>query len=266
MLGDIIELRFLPLLLLYGIGLSAVFGLGALLFHLFVTQAELSVHNEPAGARLGFLEPTVAVLILFTITASWLRNGDLIGFVQEETGRMNLLGHAALTLPEPLRSRLVGATADYATAVGAVEWPGLRHGAARSAAASDALQALTRAYSGAAAGGPRERVILRHSNRLVRELAEQREARLTTARYPHGDLLQGLLVVTLGVTLTISWFFGATSLASKLVLGTMFAFSVSLALVFNQVMAHAFDGPGQVDASAYLELAQSLRAALAAKT
>jgi hypothetical protein len=261
MLDSLLDLRFLPWLLLFGLGLSAIFVFGTILFHIYVAQTQLLPYNEPTGARIGFLEPTLAVIMLFTIAISWLRYGDLVDTIQDETARMTLLGRSALTLTEPQRSRLVYATADYSAAIADAEWPEMRAGA-RAAVATDTLQVLIRTYAAAQAADAREQVILHSSRRLVEELSEQREKRLAAARQPLSETLQGVLVASLGATLMLSWFFGMPSLSSKIALGILFSFSLGSLLMFHAVLAQAFTGPAALDASAYGELARTLRAAL----
>ncbi len=260
--GDLIDLRFLPYLVFYGVAGALLFVVGALVFHVFASQVQLAPYNEPAGARIGFLEPVLAVVILFALAFTWLRYGNLQNVIGDETVRLTLLGRSALTFPEPERSNLVNAAADYATAIAQSEWLTMSRYGDRSYSASDALQRLTTKYAAAQTHSLRERLLLNYSNRLVRELAEQREARLAAARYLLGGTLQVVIVYTLGATLILNWFFGLPSLTTKLVLGSLFAVSVATVLMFNDVLAHAFDGPAVLDNSAYLELAESLRSAL----
>lgn len=261
-MSDLFELRFLPDLLLYGLSITLLYALGVLLFHLYTTQVQLVPYNEPAGARIGFLETTLAVVILFSIGINWLHYGDLQNVTGDETVRLTLLGRSALTLPEPIRSELVLATADYASAIAEAEWPTMRQGGAHSAAATDALQALSAAYATAKATTLREQGLLNYSNRLVRELAEQRENRLASAQYPLGATLHILVAYTLGAALVLSLFFGLPSLATKLVLGTLFSWSLALVLLFNDVLANAFSGHAALTSQPYQELAELLRTEL----
>lgn len=259
----ILNTQFLPWLLLFGFAFSLLLAVGALLFDGFTTQVSLQDFNEPAGARIGFLEPTLAVLILFAIAISWLRYGDLVDAIQAETANLSLLGRSTLSLTEPQRSNLVLAAATYADALGKSDWPEMAISGRGSARATDALQHLTQAHATAHAGDLREEAILRHAQHLIRKLAEQREARLSAASHPFGPLVHWVMVIAISATAALSWFFGLPSLRTKLLLSSLFAFALAVPFTLNYVLVQAFDGPAALNGSAYAETAQTLRRSLA---
>lgn len=260
--GDFIDLRFLPYLLTYVAISLFLFSLGTLLFHLYSTQEQLVPYNELAGGRFDFMEPMLAVVVLFAIAVTWIRYNDLQSVISNESSRLTILGRSALSLTEPERTKLTSAVADYSASL-ADEWVILGKTGNASYATADELQRLTTAYAGAQAQNGRERWLLYYSNRIVRELVEQRENRLVAGEYPLGDALRTTIIFALAATLMLTWFFGLANLATKLIIGSLFTSTVILLLMFNDIMMQAFEGPAALDYSAYMELARDLRADLA---
>lgn len=254
---DIADLSLIQMLAVFLAAGAAIYILGALFFEIYATNAQLAHNNDLAGVKLGFFEPLASVAMVLSISLAWIHYGIVVGEVQKETSSLTLLAASAKTLPEPARTRLVTGLAAYAQAVAGPEWKAMAQGR-KSETGAEALDNLTRAYATTSGTTPREKLVLQFSARQLVSLAQSRQMRLEGASFPLHTALFNVLVASLALALFLSWFFGLPDMATKLSMGVLFTWSMTLVLVYVGAMLHPFSGPVAISNDGYLDIVRSL--------
>jgi phosphate/sulfate permease len=121
--------------------------------------------------------------------------------------------------------------------------------------AAAALRHLTALYGTAHAAGPSEAIALRMSQRLLAKVIESRSVRLSVAAAKEGPLTWSISVIATLAVFTFAWFFGLPSLATKLVMGGLFAMAVMTVVYVIFILRDPFSGTLGLSATPYLELA-----------
>ena len=142
----------------------------------------------------------------------------------------------------------------YAAAVATSEWPAMKDGRASPEAAA-ALGRLTAAYGSAHPADPREKTALWVSQRLLAKVVESRSLRLAVAAAKEGPLSWAIAIIATLSVFTFGWFFGLPTLATKLVMGGVFAMAVMLVVYVVFILRDPFSGTLGLTANPYLELA-----------
>ncbi|MEO5335730.1 MAG: DUF4239 domain-containing protein [Magnetospirillum sp. WYHS-4] len=256
MMVKLLNLDLLPLTLLFILGGMAVHTLGTLAFDLYTTQRQLADNNDLIQTKMPMFQKIVLLAILFGVSISWLHYGTVNARIQQEATRLGLLARAAEAMPEPARPRTLLAIAAYAETIADADWRQMREGG-RSQAAADALSRLAATVTATEVATPRQELHLRLANRLVRELAAAREARIESALFPLAQGLQIFLYLTLGATLLFIWFAGLPSLFTKLVMGWFFVALVMVILMYIHVLSNPLGGYAGMDSEPYAEVARA---------
>lgn len=253
------DFDLLPMTLLFiGAGMAA-HTVGTLLFGLYASPRQLTGNNDLIQTKMPMFQKIALLGMVFAVSVSWLHYGNVNGRIQHEATRLMLLVRTALVMPEPGRGHLLEAIAAYGETVADADWRAMREGK-RSQAAATAFTALSGAVSAIEVATPRESVHLRFSNRLVRDLAAAREARIESSFFPLGEVMQVLLYAILGATLIFIWFAGLTSVWIKLVMGWLFVSLAMVAMMYLDVLAHPLSGYTGMDGEPFAEVARSAAA------
>jgi len=227
---------------------------GAILTDRSLSPFTLSESNVVGGFNFSFLEPLLAVILFFLLPLTWANYNSLADQIGIETGALSALEHTAGGLAAPLDEKLVAAVRGYAAAVATSEWPAMKDGRSSPEAAA-ALGRLTAAYGGAHPADPSEKIALWMSQRLVAKVVESRSLRLAVAAAKEGPLSWAVAIIATLAVFTFAWFFGLPSLATKLVMGGVFAMAVMLVVYVVFVLRDPFSGTLGLTANPYLELA-----------
>jgi Protein of unknown function (DUF4239) len=227
---------------------------GAILTDRSLSPLTLSESNVVGGFNFSFLEPLLAVILFYMLPLTWANYNSLSDQIGIETSALTALERTAGGLGAPLDERLTAAVRGYAAAVATSEWPAMKDGRSSPEAAA-ALERLTAIYGSARAAGPSENIALRMSQQLLAKVVESRSLRLAVAEAKEGPLSWAISVIATLSVFTFAWFFGLPTLATKLVMGGVFAMAVMLVVYVVFVLRDPFSGTLGLTANPYLELA-----------
>jgi hypothetical protein len=220
-----------------------------------VRQDLRSAHNDVAGALVGVIGTTYAVLLAFVAMLAWE------GFQQAETA-----AHAEAAairdvvaafdgLPDITAMR--AAVTDYTLAVVQVEWPAQARGepVAVDSASLDRLNALASVLRPGSAGE-----VNLHARLLtaVTRLADERAERLRLAAGTIPAIIWTTLLMGGGLTLVAASFLGAPSLLMHLAMSSVLAVSGALVLVLIVALGNPFRGDFRVSSEPYSQVLERL--------
>jgi hypothetical protein len=226
---------------------------GAILTDRSLSPFTLSESNVVGGFNFSFLEPLLAVILFFLLPLSWANYNSLSDQIGIETGALRALERAAGALGAPLEEKLIAAVRGYAAAVATSEWPAMKDGGSSPEAAA-ALGRLTAAFGSAEAADPGEKTALWMSQRLLAKVVESRSLRLAVAAAKEGPLSWAIAIIATLAVFTFAWFFGLPTLATKLVMGGVFAMAVMLVVYVVFILRDPFSGTLGLTANPYLDL------------
>ena len=226
---------------------------GAILTDRSLSPVTLSESNVVGGFNFSFLEPLLAVILFYILPLTWANYNSLADQIGIETSALSALERTAGGLAAPLDEQLTAAARGYAAAVATREWPAMKSGRS-SPEAAIALGRLTAAYGAARPTDPSEKIALRMSQWLLAKVVESRALRLAVAEAKEGPLTWAVAVIAVIAVFTFTWFFGLPSLATKLVMGGVFAMAVMLVVYVVFILRDPFSGTLGLPATPYLAL------------
>ena len=253
-MGDLLDLPLWligVLVVAFGVLVSSA---GTILTDRSLSPFTLSESNVVGGFNFSFLEPLLAVILFYMLPLSWTNYNSLADQIGIETGALAALERTADGVGAPLDGKLTAAVRGYAAAVATSEWPAMKDGRSSPEAAA-ALGQLTATYGTAHPADPSEKIALRMSQRLLAKVVESRSLRLAVAEAKEGPLSWAVAVIATLSVFTFAWFFGLPSLATKLVMGGVFAMAIMLVIYVIFILRDPFSGTLGLTANPYLELA-----------
>jgi len=231
-----------------------LWAIGAITVTRLMPPTSLIEGNIVAGFKFSFLEPTMAIMLFYTLPVLWADYNALADQIGAEANALRVLDRAADGLPAPMGTAIKQAVQRYAGAVADSEWPAMARGEASPAAAA-ALQGVAAAFGDTDATEAADAVTLRLSQRVLAKVIQDRSERLSRAAAPGTSLTWVVTLVVVLASLSFAWFFGLPSLASKLVMGGLLAAAMLLIVFLIVVLRHPFDGSWGLTATPFLALA-----------
>jgi membrane protein implicated in regulation of membrane protease activity len=225
------------------------------LFRRYVPAEDLIPHNDVAGFLVGIAGVLYAVVLGFVVVTVWVSfdaaqtNADL-----EASDVAEIFSFAGV-LPEPARTELRAALANYAFEVRDREWPMLVYGRQDLRARSFYRSALPviASIANAKRGGDAGTLTALQQNALtvVHELSVHRRARLIGAESGLPEAIYVALIAGAAIVVAFTYLFGVDHRALQFTM--TFLIVAMIGLLFGTIVSldHPYSGPIRVSSQAW---------------
>jgi hypothetical protein len=193
-----------------------------------------------------------AVLLGFATVVVWEKFRDAEAAVVQEAGALAALNRLANGLEQPAAERIQAQLQAYARTAIADDWPAMSHGTG-SRAVGVALDGLYAAVLAHQDHGPGEIAILQEMLGQLNTMTQARRERLTLSAGIIPGVVWTCLVVGALITVSFTFFFGATSLVAQVLMNGLLSLLISLSLLVIVEINFPFTGPVNVSAQPLLE-------------
>jgi hypothetical protein len=208
--------------------------IGLVLVRRYTDIELLKRQHEVASFFFLMIGTLYAVLIAFAIFVVWTNFQDAGTNLEHEANEVADLSRMAMTMPEPMRSNVRGALADYIHAVTEDEFPAMAENRS-SPRTWQAVESLWTIYANAEPTTLKMQANYAESLKHLNDLSNYRRTRLFTMRGTVPSMLWYLLYFGGIVLIIFTYFFGHESILSQGVMTAAFAgiLAFSLFLIFS---------------------------------
>jgi len=211
---------------------------GLVLVRRYADIAWLKRQHEVASFFFLMIGTLYAVLIAFAIFVVWTSFQDAGANLEHEANEVGDLSRMAMTMPDPMRTNIQAALADYIHAVVEDEFPAMAEGR-DSQRTWQAIENLWKIYAEAEPATLKAQANYAESLRHMNDLSNDHRTRLFTSRGTVPSMLWYLLYSGGIVLIAFTYFFGHESLLSQ---GAMTAALAGI-LAFSLFLITAYDSP-----------------------
>lgn len=225
---------------------------GTLVFHRFIPQRSLKVHNDITGPIYSTLGVIYAVLLGFVAVTVWQDFDRAKLNVEMEVNCLANLYIDSEPFEQVFKQKVHGGIATYTRAV-IDEWDMLAKGEC-SLKAQKAIEQLIMLYSNYSPKSETEKVFFAESIDKVNELLGLRMQRLVDAHTGIHFLLWFVLITGGIITIVFTIFFGTESLNAKIIMSTLLAVLIVLVLFTILEFSFPFTGSASVSCESFKQL------------
>lgn len=214
---------------------------GLLIVRRFVPHHRLKVHNDVSGPIFGTLGVVYAVLLAFVVIIVWEGFDKANLTAEKEANCVVDLCRDAQAFEPAFRDKVHGLFKEYATIVINEEWAMLAKGEF-SPKAREAVKKIWTLYAFYQPRNPTEQAFFEESVRKLNDFGEFRLQRLIESRSGVHPVLWFVLLFGGMVTISFTFFFGAESLNTQMVMAVLLAIIISLILFTILMLDYPFTG------------------------
>lgn len=223
----------------------------------FHSPAKLKKHNDVAGFIFATLGVTYAVLLSFIVIVTWQNFDEAHKNAAQEANDIVSLYHNTRPLPPAFRSALKGHLVTYVRAIIEDEWPIMITGE-QSAQAQQAQDTIWRIYGRYRPATETQRIFFMESVDKLNEACELRRARLLEAHLAIHPVIYFVLIVGGLITISFTVFFGTENFGPQLIMTSLLAAMIGIALSTVIILDFPFTGDISVKAGVFKEVLATL--------
>ena len=253
-LGQMLLLNTPPLILCFlMMVIAAILSIaGTLVFHRFVPQRSLKVHNDITGPIYSTLGVIYAVLLGFVVVIVWQDFNRAKLNVEMEVNCLANLYIDSEPFEQIFKQKVHSGIGIYTKAV-IDEWDVLARGG-YNLKAQKAIEQLIILYSSYSPQNETEKVFFAKSIDQVNELFSLRMLRLMDTNTGIHFLLWFVLITGGVITIVFTIFFGTESLSAKIIMSTLLAMLIVLVLFTILEFSFPFTGSAKVPCESFKQL------------
>jgi len=223
----------------------------------FHSPAKLKKHNDVAGFIFATLGVTYAVLLSFIVVVTWQNFDEAHKNAAQEANDIVSLYHDTRPLSPTFRSALKGHLVTYVRAIIEEEWPIMIKGE-QSAQAQQAQDAIWRLYGRYRPATETQKIFFMESLDKLNEACELRRARLLEAHLAVHPVIYFVLIVGGLITISFTVFFGTENFGPQLIMTSLLAAMIGIALSTVIILDFPFTGDVSVTAGVFKEVLATL--------
>lgn len=216
----------------------------------FHSPAKLKKHNDVAGFIFATLGVTYAVLLSFIVVVTWQNFDEAHKNAAREANYIVSLYHNTRPLPPAFRSELKGHLVTYVQAIIEDEWPIMIKGE-QSAQAQQAQDAIWKLYSRYRPTNETQKIFFMESVDKLNDACELRRARLLEAHLAIHPVIYFVLIVGGLITISFTVFFGTENFGPQLIMTSLLAAMIGIALSTVIILDFPFTGDISVTADVF---------------
>jgi hypothetical protein len=224
---------------------TALAMIGPIVVRQVVPLDRLRLNNEVAGFKFATVGVIYAVLLGFAVIVVWEKFTSAEHTVTREAGAVVAVYRLSAALSDESAAALRSSLTNYTRTVIERDWPAMEHGAGDKAA----TDALTEIYAAGVAGGAEHERNPAVSAEIFHQLdviTQARRDRLALAAGIVPDVVWMVLVFGAGVTISFTFFFGATNVLAQTLMTALLALLVSMGLLVILAIDRPFSGAAAV--------------------
>jgi hypothetical protein len=214
---------------------------GLFIIRKFHKPQKLKLHNDVAGFIFATLGVIYAVLIAFLVVINWQDFDEAQKNVAREANYLASVYRDSTPLPATMRSELKNSLAHYVNSIIADEWPMMIKGE-RSPKTQEAQEKIWRLFSGYQPRNETQKIFFAEAIKKFNDACEMRRARLSQAISTIHPILYFVLVVGGLLTVSFTLFFGSENFVPQIIMTSMLAAMIALALFTIIVLDCPFTG------------------------
>jgi len=225
---------------------------------LFVVRGTVPVkalkeHQDIAGLMNGIVGVVYAVILGFAVILVWEQFEDAKVTVAEEANSLANVYRLAYGFPAPVRRALRQQLRSYAQAVVQEEWGAMAEGRP-SPRAWLALDETWELYERMEPRTNRENALYAESLTRLSDMSNQRRLRLLASRQGVPAIMWILLYVGAVTTIGFTYFFAAESLRAQVLMTSVMAADLMLALFLISALNYPFSGDVRIPPDPFIEV------------
>lgn len=235
----------------FGVLFSAV---GTLIVNTLYTPLEIAQNTATGGVKYEFLSQIYAVVLGLLLVGEYERYNELELGVHKEAKALEFLVQTAAVFPDADRALVREATAAYVEAVTGLEWPAM----ARGQASPEADRALGNLIARVLAVQPvddRGGAAYGHSLSLIETVKALRTERLARVSGSLTILIWYVLIVSTGVALVFTWYFGDAAISNRIFFSSMVATVIMTEFMAIWRLNYPFTGDIAIRPEPFLKIA-----------
>jgi hypothetical protein len=233
--------------------------IGLFVMRAFHSPAKLKLHNDVAGFIFATVGVTNAVLLSFIVSVTWQDFDEARRNTSREAHDIVSLYHNTRPLPAAFRSELKKNLITYVNAIIEDEWPIMIKGE-KSAAAEQAHDAIWRLYRGYLPKNETQRIFFAESVNKLNDASSLRRMRLLEAHMAIHPIIYFVLIVGGVITIVFSLFFGTKNFVPQIIMTSLLAAMIGIALSTIVILDFPFTGDISVKADVFQEALATLKA------
>jgi cytochrome c556 len=203
--------------------------IGLYVIRAFHPPQKLKLHNDVAGFIFATLGVIYAVLIAFLIIVTWQDFDQAQKNTAKEANYIASVYRDTSPMPAALRSELKNELADYVNYIINDEWSLMTKGE-RSLKVQQAQEKIWRLFSGFQPKNETQKIFFTEAVKKLNDACEMRRARILEASSVLHPVLYFILIVGGLMTIAFTMFFGTENFVPQLIMTSMLAAMIGLAL------------------------------------
>jgi uncharacterized protein (DUF983 family) len=231
--------------------------IGLYVIRVFHSPAKLKLHNDVAGFIFATVGVTYAVLLSFIVSVTWQDFDEARENAYREAHAIVSLYHDTRPLPTAFRSELKRNLVTYVDAIIEDEWLIMIKGE-KSAAAEQAQDAIWRLYHGYLPKNETQKIFFAESVNKLNDACDLRKMRLLEAHAAIHPIIYFVLIVGGMITIAFSLFFGTKNFVPHIIMTSLLAAMIAIALSTIVILDFPFTGDISVSSDVFKQALATL--------
>jgi hypothetical protein len=231
--------------------------IGLYIIRTFHPPQKLKLHNDVAGFIFATLGVIYAVMIAFLIVVTWQDFDEAQKTAAKEANYIASIHRNAGPLPPSLRNELKTDLADYVNYIITDEWPLMTKGE-RSLKVQQAQDKIWRFFSDYQPQNETQKIFFAEAVKKLNDACETRRERIFQGSSVLHPILYFILIVGGLMTIAFTLFFGTENFVPQLIMTSMLATMIALALFTIMVLDCPYSGDISVKPAVFKTILSTL--------
>ncbi len=201
---------------------------GLFIMRKYLPHEKCKNHNDVAGFIFATMGVIYAVLLAFVVIVTWGNFDKASEITSKEANSIASLYRDSIAFPPAVRDQIKSTLHDYVKAIIEDEWPQMVKG--RSAKAQEIQSNLWLIYTNFIPKNETQKTFLIESVRKLNDAGEFRRWRIVKAQENIQPILYFILIFGGFLTIAFTCFFGTENFVPQMIMSSMLAVMIALAL------------------------------------
>ena len=202
--------------------------LGLIIIRKYLPHEKCKNHNDVAGFIFATMGVIYAVLLAFVVIVTWGNYDKASEITSKEANSIASLYRDSTAFPPEVRTQIKSALHAYVKAIIEDEWPHMVRG--RSAKVQEVQEKLWLIYANFIPKNETQKTFFIESVKKLNDSGEFRRWRVVKAQENIQPLLYFILIVGGFLTIAFTCFFGTENFVPQIIMSSMLAMMIALAL------------------------------------
>ena len=229
---------------------------GLFLIRKYLPREKCKNHNDVAGFIFATMGVIYAVLLAFVVIVTWGNFDKASEITSKEANSIASLYRDSSAFPPEVRNQIKSTLHDYVKAIIEDEWPQMVRG--KSAKVQEIQEKLWQIYTNIIPKNEAQKAFFIESVRKLNDAGEFRRWRVVKAQENIQPILYFILIFGGFLTIAFTCFFGTENFVPQIIMSSMLAVMIALALFAIIALDCPFTGSISIQPDVFEKILSSL--------